>query len=57
MAIRVEIRSGVATSDKPATVLVYEDDRLIAQVVAEIEHLPGADGGHYPCVILKKQMP
>lgn len=53
--IRVDIESEVATSDRPARVLVYERDRLVAEVIAEVELKPGADGGYYHCVTLKKR--
>ncbi|MBI2450588.1 MAG: hypothetical protein HYV47_03590 [Candidatus Nealsonbacteria bacterium] len=51
--IRVETESEVATSERPARVLVYEDDKLVAVVIAGIERQKGADGGFYPCVTLK----
>ena len=53
--VRVEIKSEIATSDHPACVLVYESDQLVAKVIAEVELKPGADGGYYHCVTLKKQ--
>ena len=53
--VRVEVRSEVGTSREPAKVLVYEDERLIAEVLAEVELKQGADGGYYHCVTLKKQ--
>jgi len=52
--IRVEIEQEVATSDKPAKVLVYDGIQLIAEVVAEVESKQGADGEYYPCVTLRK---
>jgi len=55
MAIRVEIVSESGTSLDPAKVFVYENDRLVAEVVAEIELKQGADGGLYSCVTLKKK--
>ena len=55
MSVRVEIKSEVATSSDPAKVSVYEDNRLVAEVIAEVEQKQGADGGYYPCVTLKKQ--
>ena len=53
--VRVEIESESATSSRPARVLVYEDDRLVSEVIAEIELKIGADGGWYHCVAFKKQ--
>ena len=55
MAVRVEIGSESGTSYDPAKMLVYEDDRLVCEVIAEIEMKKGADGGWYHCVTLKKQ--
>lgn len=54
MTIRIEIKSQIGTSSDPAKVSIYEDERLVAEVTADIEYQPGADGGQYPCVILKK---
>ena len=53
--VRVEVESESGTSHRPARVLVYKDDQLVAEVVAEIELKQGADGGFYHCVTLKKQ--
>ena len=55
MAVKVEVRSEIGTSREPAKVLVYEDDRLVAEVIAEVELKQGADSGWYHCVTLKKQ--
>ena len=55
MVVKVEVKSEIGTSSDPAKVLVYEDDRLVTEVVAEIELKQGADGGWYHCVTLKKQ--
>ena len=55
MAVRVEVKSEIGTSCDPAKVLVYEDDRLVAEVIAEVELKQGANGGYYHCVTLKKQ--
>lgn len=52
--VRVEVESEGAISSRPARVLVYEDDQLVAAVVAKVELKQGADGGYYPCVILRK---
>ena len=54
MAVKVEVKSESGTSRDPAKILVYEDDRLVAEVVAEVELKQGADGGLYHCVTLKK---
>lgn len=53
MAVRVEIKSEVGTSRELARVLIFENDHLVAKVIAEIELKQGADGGWYNCVILK----
>ena len=53
--VRVELEQEVGTSRRPARVLVYEDDQLVAEVVTEVESKQGADGGYYHCVILKKK--
>lgn len=55
MAIRVEVRSEVGTSRDPAKVLVYEDNRLVAEVIVEVELKQGADDGYYHCVTLREQ--
>ncbi len=55
MAVRVEVNSEGGASRDPAKVLVYEDDRLVAEVIAEVELKEGADGGLYSCVTLKKK--
>jgi hypothetical protein len=51
--IRVEIESEIATSKDPAQVLVYDGDKLVAKVTADVESKQGADDGFYPCVMLK----
>lgn len=53
--VMVDIESEVATSDRLARVLVYEGDRLVVEVVAEVELKQGADGGYYHCVTFKKR--
>lgn len=53
MAVIVKIQSEYGTSRDPAKVLVYENDRLVAEVIAEVELKQGADGGWYHCVTLK----
>lgn len=55
MPVKVEIKSEIGTSHDPAKVLVYEDDRLVAEVIGVVELKPGADGGYYHCVTLKKE--
>ena len=55
MVVRVEVESEIGTSRDPAKVLVYEDDRLVAEVIAEVELKQGANGGYYHCVTLQKQ--
>lgn len=55
MAIRVEIKSETGTSETPAKVSVYENDRLVIEVIASIKLQQGGDGGWYQCVTLKKQ--
>lgn len=57
MAVRVEIKSEIGTSRDPAKVSIYENDRLLAEVIAEIELKQGADGGWYHCVTLRKEVP
>lgn len=53
--VRVEIESERVISDRPARVLVYDNDQLVVEVIAEVELRPGADGGYYHCVTLKKK--
>ncbi len=55
MTVRIETKSETGTSHEPAKVSVYEDGRLVAEVVAEVELKQGANGGWYRCVTLKKQ--
>lgn len=54
MAIRIEIESETAVSKRPARALVYENDQLVAEVIAEVDLKQGADDGYYHCVTLKK---
>jgi len=42
MAVRVNFESESGTSRDPAKVLVYEDDHLVVEVIAEVELKPGA---------------
>lgn len=55
MAIRVEVESEIATSNRPARVLVYDNNQLVTEIIAKVEPKQGADGGYYPCVTLTKQ--
>lgn len=52
--IRVEIESEEGTSHRPARMRVFEEEKLVAEVIAEVELKQGADGGYYHCVTLKK---
>lgn len=52
MAVRVQVESEGVISGKPAKMLVYENDRLVTEVIAKIEYKQGADDGYYPCVSL-----
>ncbi len=54
--IRVEIESERATSRDPARVLIYENDKLVTEIIAENHLQEGADGGLYNCVTLKKKL-
>jgi len=56
VAIRIEIESETAVSKRPARALVYENDQLVAEVIAEVDLKQGADDGYYHCVTLKKIM-
>lgn len=53
MAVRVEVKS--ETESDPAKVLVYENDHLVAEVIAEVKLKQYHDGGYYHCVRLKKE--
>lgn len=53
--IRIEIESQVGTSRNPASIHIYEGDRLIAEIVASTSLQPGADGGYYDCIILESR--
>lgn len=55
MAVRVEIESEKLALGKPAQVRVYDGDRLITTVIAEIEMQQGADLGLYPAVKVYEQ--
>lgn len=55
MFTRVEIESESGTSRAPASVKVYEGDKLVTTIIATVEMKQGADGGLYPCVTLKQQ--
>jgi hypothetical protein len=52
--IRVVCNSEQGTSYKPAEVLVYDGEVLIARVIASLEPKQGADGGYYLCVELRE---
>lgn len=53
--VRVDLESEVATSGKPARVLVYEDDVLISEIVASIKMEQWKDGIWCHCVKLEKK--
>lgn len=53
--VRIEVESELVTSDKPARVLVYEDNVLVAEVEASITMEQGAGFAWYHCVKLKKK--
>ena len=53
--VRVETESEVATSRRPARVLVYENEQLVAEIIATIELKQGADGGYYNCIVFATQ--
>jgi len=57
MAVRVEIQSEIVALGKPARVLVYENGNIVAEVVAEVDLQPGADGGYYHSVTLRRAIP
>jgi len=54
-AVKIEIESEKAISKDPARVLVYENEKLVEIIIAQIDLQQGADGRYYPCIILKKQ--
>lgn len=53
--VRIEIESETGTGTRPARILVYYKDEVVALVTGTVESRPGADGGQYPCVVLKRQ--
>lgn len=53
--VRVELEQEIGISHRPARVLVYENDKLVEEVIARVEPKQGADGGWYHCVVLKKK--
>ena len=55
MAIRVETKSEIAIYSEPATVKVFDGEKLVAEVTAIIQHEQGADGGYYNVVKLVEQ--
>src|SRR3989344_767689 len=55
MAVRVEVKSESGCSSEPAKVLVYENDQLVAEVIAKVELKQGADDGWYHCITLEKK--
>lgn len=52
--VRVEIQQEEAISRKPARVIVYQDEKPVAEVIAEVKLKQGADGDFYHCVTLKR---
>ncbi len=52
MAVSVKLESHVGTPT--ATVYVYEDDRLVTIVKAEVVSEQGLDGKYYPAIELKE---
>ena len=55
MSVEVKIVSEEAISNKPASVIVSEDGKTIAEVVVKVDLKRGADGGFYHCVTFKKK--
>jgi hypothetical protein len=53
--VRIEIRDEAGCISEPARVRVYEDERLVAEIIGKVEPKEGADGGLYPCVTLEHQ--
>lgn len=53
--VRVGIESKEGISDTPARVVVYVNNQLIAEIVAEVELKRGANFVLYHCVTLKKR--
>ena len=53
--ITVKLEDEVVISGSPATVYVYQGDKLVAQVTADTELQRGADGGLYYAVVLKRE--
>lgn len=53
--IRVEVESEEGCSERPASVRVFENNKLIVEVTATTELKPGADSNLYPCVTLTKR--
>lgn len=51
-SIQVKVESESATSHDPAIVRVYNDDKLVAEVKAQLRLGQGADGGFYDCIQL-----
>ncbi len=53
--VRVEIQSETAVGSSPARVTVYENDKIVAVITADIELKMGGDCGYYNCVTLTRK--
>ena len=50
--VKVVMIQGRGTSHDPAIVEIYEDDKLVKKISADVKDEEGADGGYYPTVKL-----
>ncbi|MBI2595640.1 hypothetical protein HYW46_02800 [Candidatus Daviesbacteria bacterium] len=50
--VKIKLESAVVTSDRSARVLVYDGERLVAEILAEMRMGLGADYGMYHYVTL-----
>ena len=53
--VRVETISEDGFGLRKATIKVFSDETLVAEVVASVVPKQGGDGGFYPCVDLEKK--
>ncbi|MDD5569243.1 MAG: hypothetical protein PHG23_02410 [Candidatus Pacebacteria bacterium] len=55
MAVKVKFESEQVACNVPASVRVYDNDNLVAEITGTVEKQTGIDGGKYPAVKLTKK--
>lgn len=53
--VRVKIVSEMGNVKHPAKILIYENEQLLSEMLAKVEHKFSADGSFYPCVNFEKK--